>query len=208
MKLLSLLMLFAFCRCRCHVAAQDSKQPCATAGENNAFSAFRPFACGKVTRRRPKARPVRIFRRLPLFLAAAEREMACRWWFYPAAACEPVRRPRRPGHCLVVRRPWRYRLYLSNIALGSNGYLFPVPLYDARRAVQLVRARAADYHLDPHRIGMIGFSAGGHLAALALSSPLPARPRLPARLTAYRAGRIISFSGTRGSAPCRRIPHA
>ena len=37
------------------------------------------------------------------------------------------------------------------------------PLKDAQRAVSLARSRAADWGLDPKRIGMIGFSAGGHL---------------------------------------------
>ena len=63
--------------------------------------------------------------------------------------------------------------FILQYRLGSNGYLFPVPLYDARRAVQVVRARATDYHLDPHRIILIGFSAGGHLAALAATQPVP-----------------------------------
>ncbi len=57
--------------------------------------------------------------------------------------------------------------FILQYRLGSNGYIFPVPLYDARRAIQLVRSRAADYHLDPNHVGIIGFSAGGHLAALA-----------------------------------------
>jgi acetyl esterase/lipase len=38
-------------------------------------------------------------------------------------------------------------------------------LQDAQRAVSLVRARAADWKIDPKRIGVLGFSAGGHLAA-------------------------------------------
>jgi len=49
----------------------------------------------------------------------------------------------------------------------SLSYVLPVPLYDARRAVQLVRSHARDYQLNPNRIGIIGFSAGGHLSALA-----------------------------------------
>jgi acetyl esterase/lipase len=57
--------------------------------------------------------------------------------------------------------------------LSSHGYLLPVPLLDARRAVQTVRARAADYHIAPNRIVVIGFSAGGHLAALAATQPVP-----------------------------------
>ncbi|MBM4090312.1 MAG: alpha/beta hydrolase [Planctomycetes bacterium] len=38
------------------------------------------------------------------------------------------------------------------------------PLQDAQRAVSLVRSKAADWGIDPNRIGMVGFSAGGHLA--------------------------------------------
>jgi len=38
------------------------------------------------------------------------------------------------------------------------------PLQDAQRAVSLVRSKAKDWGIDPHRIGIIGFSAGGHLA--------------------------------------------
>lgn len=40
-----------------------------------------------------------------------------------------------------------------------------LPLQDAQRAMGLLRQRAASYDIDPHKIGVIGFSAGGHLAA-------------------------------------------
>jgi acetyl esterase/lipase len=40
------------------------------------------------------------------------------------------------------------------------------PLQDAQRAVSLVRGKAKEWGLDPKRIGMLGFSAGGHLTAL------------------------------------------
>ncbi len=39
------------------------------------------------------------------------------------------------------------------------------PLQDAQRAMRLVRARAAEFRVDPERLGVVGFSAGGHLAA-------------------------------------------
>ena len=40
-----------------------------------------------------------------------------------------------------------------------------LPLQDAQRAMGLLRSRASSYGIDPHKIGVIGFSAGGHLAA-------------------------------------------
>jgi acetyl esterase/lipase len=46
-------------------------------------------------------------------------------------------------------------------------YHHPAPLQDAQRALRTVRARAAEWHLDPKRIGIWGFSAGGHLASTA-----------------------------------------
>jgi acetyl esterase/lipase len=41
------------------------------------------------------------------------------------------------------------------------------PLQDAQRAVQIVRERSADWNINPEKIGIMGFSAGGHLAATA-----------------------------------------
>ena len=69
-----------------------------------------------------------------------------------------------------------FRAFILSYRLSSNGYLLPVPLLDARRAIQTVRARAADYHIDPNRIVLIGFSAGGHLAALAGTQFVPGKP--------------------------------
>jgi acetyl esterase/lipase len=45
-----------------------------------------------------------------------------------------------------------------------------VPLLDARRAIQLVRTKAAEWGCDPAKIGIAGFSAGGHLAATAATN--------------------------------------
>lgn len=44
-----------------------------------------------------------------------------------------------------------------------------VPLLDAQRAIRTVRARASEWGVDPARIGIIGFSAGGHLASTAVT---------------------------------------
>jgi len=46
-------------------------------------------------------------------------------------------------------------------------YRHPAPLQDAQRAIRTVRARAKDFGVDPARIGILGFSAGGHLASTA-----------------------------------------
>ncbi len=50
---------------------------------------------------------------------------------------------------------------------GSSNNIVPhkSPLMDAQRAMRLIRFRAADWNLDPNRIGVMGFSAGGHLAS-------------------------------------------
>ena len=40
-----------------------------------------------------------------------------------------------------------------------------MPLEDAQRTIALVRFHAAEWHIDPHKIGVLGFSAGGHLVA-------------------------------------------
>jgi endo-1,4-beta-xylanase len=49
----------------------------------------------------------------------------------------------------------------------GHKYSIETALADAKRAVRVVRSRAAEWHLDPRRIGMMGFSAGGDLAARA-----------------------------------------
>jgi len=47
----------------------------------------------------------------------------------------------------------------------ENAPKVQLPLQDAQRAMGLLRSRASAYGIDPHKIGVIGFSAGGHLAA-------------------------------------------
>ena len=63
--------------------------------------------------------------------------------------------PRRPGE--IEREP----------PLG--------PQLDAQRAVRLVRSRAAEWGIDPKRIGIVGFSAGGHLALATATELRPKR---------------------------------
>jgi len=51
--------------------------------------------------------------------------------------------------------------------LPGNGYRHPIPLLDARRAIQIVRLHADEWKINPEKIGILGFSAGGHLASTA-----------------------------------------
>jgi acetyl esterase/lipase len=54
--------------------------------------------------------------------------------------------------------------FILQYRLGPK-YHFPIELWDAQRAIRYVRAHAAEYGLHPNRIGIWGFSAGGHLAS-------------------------------------------
>jgi acetyl esterase/lipase len=57
----------------------------------------------------------------------------------------------------------KYRI----VTKDRPGPLGSAPLEDAQRAIRFVRAKAKDYGIDPARIGIWGFSAGGHLASTA-----------------------------------------
>lgn len=59
--------------------------------------------------------------------------------------------------------------FVLKYRLGSAGYRHPVMLQDVARAMRTVRANAADWKLDPKRIGVMGSSAGGHLASTLLT---------------------------------------
>jgi acetyl esterase/lipase len=56
--------------------------------------------------------------------------------------------------------------FVLQYRLGPR-YRHPAPLADAQRAVRTVRARASEWAVDPGRVGILGFSAGGHLASTA-----------------------------------------
>jgi acetyl esterase/lipase len=53
--------------------------------------------------------------------------------------------------------------------LGSKGYRHPAMLNDASRALRLTRSKAADWKIDVKRVGIMGSSAGGHLASTLLT---------------------------------------
>lgn len=73
----------------------------------------------------------------------------------------------KAGHEAEPVARWLNRLGISAFVLDYRvaPYRHPIPLMDARRTIQLVRCRADDWSVDPNRVGILGFSAGGHLAS-------------------------------------------
>lgn len=62
--------------------------------------------------------------------------------------------------------------------LGTSGYRHPSMLQDAERAVRFVRAHASEWSVDPEKVGIMGSSAGGHLASTLLTHWQEARPEV------------------------------
>ena len=59
--------------------------------------------------------------------------------------------------------------FVLKYRLGSHGYRHPAMLNDVSRALRTVRARADEWAVDPKRVGVMGSSAGGHLASTAIT---------------------------------------
>jgi len=123
----------------------------------------------------------------------------------------------RAGITLFVLR---YRLPAEGHEQGRD-----VPLADAQRALRLIRAQADDYGIDPRRVGVMGFSAGGHVAASLATrfdqkvyTPVDAADQWSARpdfaLLVYPVidvGREIAHAGSRerllGEHPSAQLMH-
>ena len=59
--------------------------------------------------------------------------------------------------------------FVLKYRLGNNGYKHPAMLNDVNRAIRVVRQRAGDFGVDAKRVGVMGSSAGGHLASTAVT---------------------------------------
>jgi acetyl esterase/lipase len=59
--------------------------------------------------------------------------------------------------------------FVLKYRLGSSGYRYPAEYQDVARAIRLVRSGAKEWNLDVNRIGVMGSSAGGHLASMAMT---------------------------------------
>jgi acetyl esterase/lipase len=76
-------------------------------------------------------------------------------------------------------------------------YHYPTTLLDSQRALRVIRSHAGDYRLDPDKLGILGFSAGGHLAAITSTlfnnKLLPAEPYKPDAIDALSAKPAFSI---------------
>ena len=97
--------------------------------------------------------------------------------------CLPKRRAKAPALIAIHGGGWQigdrsfykywgpflahngYAVFAIEYRLGKPG-VYPNALYDVKAALQFVRAKAPDYDIDPDRVGLIGDSAGAHLASL------------------------------------------
>jgi acetyl esterase/lipase len=59
--------------------------------------------------------------------------------------------------------------FVLKYRLGADGYRYPVEFQDVARAIRLVRSRAKEWKLNPNHIGVMGSSAGGHVASMAMT---------------------------------------
>lgn len=78
------------------------------------------------------------------------------------------------AHLSALREGVRYAEWLNRLGVTCfvlkyrlKEYGHPAPLRDVLRALRIVRSRAAEFGIDPQRIGVVGSSAGGHLASSA-----------------------------------------
>jgi acetyl esterase/lipase len=100
--------------------------------------------------------------------------------------------------------------FVLRYRLGSKGYRHPVMLGDVSRAVRLVRAEHARLGIDPARVGVMGSSAGGHLAVTLLThgddgdaaaaDPVDRQPSRPALgILCYPVVSMLAANGHAGS---------
>jgi len=154
-------------------AAQAQKQPCTTAGTDNAFLGIQTIRLWAGDAPEAKGKACEDTPTLTILSPRPGTANGSAAVVLPGGSHMALAADLEGREVADWFSAHGFTAFILQYRLGSNGYIFPVPLYDARRAIQLVRARAADYHLDPHRIGIIGFSAGGHLAALAGTKFIP-----------------------------------
>jgi acetyl esterase/lipase len=156
--------------------AQAQKEPCALAGNNNDFLGIQtvrlwpgdaPEAKGKACEDTPT---------LTIFEPAHGQDNGSAVVVLPGGGYSRLAANHEGRQIADWFTARGFRAFILSYRLASQGYMLPVPLLDARRAIQTVRARARDYQIDPSKIVVIGFSAGGNLAALSATQFVPGNP--------------------------------
>ncbi len=157
-------------------AAGAQKNPCATAGSNDAFLGIQTIRLWPGDAPQAKGKACEDIPALTIFAPQRGHDNGSAVIVLPGGAYANLSsnlEGRQVADWFTARG---FRAFVLSYRLSSNGYLLPVPLLDARRAIQTVRARARDYFIAPNRIVIVGFSAGGHLAALASTQFVPGNP--------------------------------
>ena len=164
------------CLIGCVSAAAQKQEPCSTAGQDNAFLGIQTVRLWPGEAPQAKGNTCEDTPTLTIMSPQPGHQNGSAVVVLPGGAYVGLAanlEGRQVADWFTARG---FRAFILQYRLSSNAYLLPVPLLDARRAVQTVRARAADYQIDPERIVIIGFSAGGHLAALASAQSVPGNP--------------------------------
>jgi len=158
------------------VLAQAQQEPCAVAGTNNDFLGIQTIRLWPGDAPEAKGKACEDTPTMTIFEPAHGHGNGSAVVILPGGAYLHLaanHEGRQVADWFTTRG---FRAFVLSYRLASHGYLLPVPLLDAQRAVQTVRARARDYQIDPNRIVIIGFSAGGHLAALASTQFVAGKP--------------------------------
>ena len=160
----------------CAAANAQSAAPCATAGNNNEFLGIQTIRLWPGDAPQAKGTACEDIPTLTIFEPHRGTANGSAVVIFPGGGYSGLAgnlEGRQFADWFAARG---FRAFILSYRLSSHGYLLPVPLLDARRAIEVVRARAQDYHIAPDRIVVIGFSAGGHLAALSGTQFVPGNP--------------------------------
>jgi acetyl esterase/lipase len=122
-----------------------------------------PYQAGETEEDRP---------RLIAFPVASQKPVGC------VIVCPGGGYARRADHEGNPIAEWLNSIGIASFVLHYRvaPYRHPAPLEDCRRAIRWVRSHAEEYNIDPAKIGMLGFSAGGHATAMAGVHHEPGNP--------------------------------
>ena len=170
-----LIALFVAALLSCTLASAQ-KEPCATPGSNNDFLHIKTIRLWPGDAPDAKGNDCEDIPTLTVFDPAPGSENGSAVIVLPGGAYAELSGNLEGREIADWFSARGFRAFILSYRLASQGYPLPVPLLDARRAIQMVRASAKEYFINPNRIVIIGFSAGGHLAALASTQFVPGNP--------------------------------